>query len=334
MINRFRTTGILFLLASPLFGQPAPLPEPTAAPMPSIAAVINGQPIYETAVERGLMSVPQDERAKARGEHLEFLVNNVIVDQYLNALKVTVEPAAIEQHLNTFKEEVKKSEQDYAVILKRMKLTEAELKEQIYQLLRWEKFVSQQASDEKLLALFNHMPEAFDGSTIRTRHILLSPGEDPKAKQDAVAKLREIKAQIEKDLAAGLAKLPADTDSVTREQKRQALVDDAFSNAARLNSTCNSKAEGGDLQRWFPRFGSLPESFAKTAYALKPFEISDVVATSVGYHLILVIGRKPGTPTKFEDAGVKEAVKEVYEAKLKDAIVDQMKPRAKIEIMK
>ena len=80
----------------------------------------------------------------------------------------------------------------------------------------------------------------------------------------------------------------------------------------RNHSTCNSKSEGGDL-RWFPRYGSMVEPFAKAAYALKPFEVSDVTVTPFGYHLILVVGRRPGTPTKFEDPRVKDAVKEVYE---------------------
>ena len=57
-----------------------------------------------------------------------------------------------------------------------------------------------------------------------------------------------------------------------------------------------------------------------------------VVATQFGYHLIMVVDRKAGMPTKFEEPKVKEAVKEVYEAKLKDAVIEQMKPRAKIEV--
>ena len=68
------------------------------------------------------------------------------------------------------------------------------------------------------------------------------------------------------------------------------------------------------------------EPFAKAAYALKPYEISDVVTTPFGCHLILLVGRKAGSPVKYEDPMVKEHVKAVYESKLKDAVLDQMKP--------
>ena len=105
-----------------------------------------------------------------------------------------------------------------------MKLTELELKEQIHNTLRWEKFVDQQATEEKLKALFNQMPEAFDGTTVRARHILIEAGNDPKAKQDATTKLLAIKDQIQKTVAAGMAKLPADADSC-REAKAEVVFD-------------------------------------------------------------------------------------------------------------
>ena len=45
----------------------------------------------------------------------------------------------------------------------------------------------------------------------------------------------------------------------------------------------------------------MVEPFAKAAFALKPYEMTDVVATEFGYHLILVTARKQGTPKKFEE---------------------------------
>jgi len=332
MLASLRAVALTLVVVFYAQGQPAPIPEPSASPMPSIAATINGQAIYEVAVERALQSVPPDDRSKARPEIVEHLVNNTIIDQYLNTLKVTVDEAELDKRFNEFKEQVTMRQQDLSVLLKRMKLTEAELKEQMAHLLRWEKFVTQQATDAKLQALFNHMPEAFDGTTVRARHILIPGGNDEASKQAVVAKLRQLKAQIEKSVATDLSKIPADTDNLTREKMRQSLLEDVFGEAAKQHSTCNSNVEGGKLP-WFPRYGNMVESFAKPAYALKPYEVSDVIATTFGYHLILVIGRKPGIPTKFEEPIVKDAVKEIYEAKLKDAILEQMKPRTKIEIV-
>jgi peptidyl-prolyl cis-trans isomerase C len=323
--------ALLFGAAS-LFAQPALVPEPAAAPMPSIVASVNGQAIYETDIELSLQGVPSEERAKYRPEVIEHHVNVAIIDQYLLALKIEVDPQTIDKQMQSFKEELKKHQQDYEATLKRMKMTEADMKAKITKQLRWDKFVDQQATEEKLKALFNYMPEAFNGTMLRARHILLPSGNDAKSKQEAATKLKEIKAKIEADVAADMAKLPADADAITRERKRQSFVEVAFSDAAKKFSTCPSNQEGGDL-RWFPRFGAMAESFSKVAYSTKEYEISDVVATQFGYHLILVVGKKPGVPTKFEDEKVKDAVKEIYESKIKDAVLEQMRPRAKIEIV-
>ncbi len=326
----------LFTVSGLFAQQAAPRQNPPAAPAPSkageIAATVNGQPVYEVALQRALQGIPADEHKAARQEILEVLIEKAIVDQYLTALKIEVAPQDVDKKIEEFKTELKKHQQDYATLMSRLKLTEAELREQIRNQLCWDKFVAQQATEPKLTALFNQAPEGFDGTTIRARHILIAPGNDAKAKQDSAAKLTEIKAQIQKTVADGLAKLPANADNFSREQRRKELIEDAFSQAARANSSCPSKAEGGDL-RWFPRFGVMAEPFAKAAFALKPYEVSEVVATPFGYHLILLVGRKQGNPVKYEDPNVKEMVKAVYETKLKEAVMEQMKPRVKVEIM-
>ena len=74
----------------------------------------------------------------------------------------------------------------------------------------------------------------------------------------------------------------------------------------------------------------MVEPFARTAFALKPYEMSDVVKSQFGCHLILVTDRKPGKEVKLEE--VKDEVKEVYYDRLREAIIAQMKPKAKIEI--
>lgn len=331
MLRFTRITGAALLLA--LIGVPVSAQvDPKTVPVEKIdkpsavAATVNGQPILESAVERALQGVAEDERAKVRTEVVNFIVDNTIIDQYLLALKMSVDPADIAKQLGNFKEEVKKNNQDYETLLLKMKLTEAELKDQIQNQLRWEKFVNQQATDDKLKALFNHMPEAFDGTTVAARHVLL-PATDEKSKQEALAKMRTIKAEIEKDIAAANAKLPADAEPFARVK----VIDNAFAEAAKKHSTCPSKSEGGDLG-FFPRYGRMVEPFAKAAFTQREYQLAEPVSTQFGYHLILVTGRRGGKPTKFEDPLVKDAVKEVYEGRLRDAVLDQMRPRAKIEI--
>jgi parvulin-like peptidyl-prolyl isomerase len=165
---------------------------------------------------------------------------------------------------------------------------------------------------------------------VRVRHILLTPpAGDAKAAEAARAQLLQIKADLEKQTAEAVAKLPATTEAVAKEQERCKTLDELFAAAAREKSACQSKKEGGDVN-WFPRAGSMVEPFAKAAFALKPFQISDPVQTTSGYHLLLLTGKKPGQPTKFED--VKDSVAEVYGMKLREAVVAMMRKDAKITV--
>ena len=78
--------------------------------------------------------------------------------------------------------------------------------------------------------------------------------------------------------------------------------------------------------------GAMVEPFAKAAFALKPYEISEPVATQFGSHLIVVTSRKPGVELDFDK--VKDVVKDVYSGRLREAVIAQMKPKAKIEYAK
>ncbi len=296
-------------------------------PVPStngVAAKVNDQVIGEVAVKRALNSIPVADREKARPDVVQHLIDNTLIDQYLAALKVAVDPKEVDAQIDAFKLDLKKSDQDYATVLKKIELSEADLKEQIYNQLRWEHFVNRQATEKALQDMFNRIPEGFDNTTVRARHILL-----PKDQKNGPAQMQAIKDTIDKQVAEEMAKLPANIDPLTKEKKRQELIEDSFSTAARKYSTCPSKGSGGDLM-WFPRIGSMVEPFAKAAFAMKPFQMSEVVTTQFGYHLILVTGRKAGQPVKFAD--VKEEVKEVYGTKLREAVLAQMKPKAKIEV--
>ena len=126
-----------------------------------------------------------------------------------------------------------------------------------------------------------------------------------------------------------MTKLPSTADNLAREKERMKALDKAFAAAAAKESTCPSKAEGGNLG-WFPRAGAMVEPFARAAFALKPYQMSEPVLTEFGYHLILAVDSKQGKDVKFED--VKPFVQEVYGERLREAIIVNYKSRSKIEI--
>jgi peptidyl-prolyl cis-trans isomerase C len=304
-----------------------PVPQPPPPPTNAVAATVNGQAISEVAVYRALKRVPPDKQAQARTEITKFLIDNALIDQYLIQQKVPVDPAVVEAKLNEVKEELKKQNSTLEKMMQELMLTEPELRAQIVAQLRWEKFLSDQASDKALQDLFAANRRMFDGTMVRARHILLSPPSgDAKANADAKARLQAIKQDVEKRAADGLSKLPPQTDNLGREAARTKLIDDAFTEYATKESACPSKAQGGSLG-WFP-YASMVEPFAKAAFALKPYQMSDVVTTQFGHHLILVTDRKEGTEPKFEEC--KDDVKEVFYDQLREKLCNQLRANAKI----
>lgn len=325
--------GALLLVGGWALAQaPAPAPTPTPMaetppPATAVAATVNGQPIPELAVFRGLQRVNPKLREQARKDVLNYLIDNLVVDQYLAQLKVQVDAKDVDAQLDKIKAEAKKTSQDFDKMLGKLHLTEADLRRELSSALTWDKFVLQQGTDKVLKDMFDKNTAMFDGSRMQAKHILIG-AEDGK-KDEALAKLTGIKKQIEGQVAQELAKLPADADALGREKERVKALDKAFGDAAAKDSTCPSKANGGDLG-YFPRVGAMVEPFARAAFALKPYQMSDPVATEFGYHLILAVDHKPGKDVKFED--VKPFVLEVYGEKLREAVIAQYKPRSKIAV--
>jgi peptidyl-prolyl cis-trans isomerase C len=312
---------------------PPPPAAPPALPAGTTLAKVNGQVITEGAMQQclRLQSVPAAREAEARAALLDYLIDRALIDQYLEQLKVQVEPKAVDARLDAIRGELSKDNKKLEDILKKMAFTEAEFRAQVEADLRWDKFAADQSSEEKLQKFFEANRETFDGTQVHARHILIAPTmTDAKATEAAVARLRELKKKAEDAATAAVGKLPPNADAFTKKKTYNEALEREFADLARQNSACPSKVAGGDIGE-FARVHGMVEPFAKAAFALEPYQLSDVVKTQFGYHLILVTDRKPGHEVKFEDAAVKALVKEVYGDRLREAVIAAMRPRAKIE---
>lgn len=92
-----------------------------------------------------------------------------------------------------------------------------------------------------------------------------------------------------------------------------------------------SKDQGGDLG-FFPR-GKMAPEFEQAAFALNKGELSGVVKTQFGYHIIKVVDKKPAVVPTFAEK--KEEVRDqLLNDKLKEQVpewLDKIKQAAKIE---
>jgi hypothetical protein len=154
-------------------------------------------------------------------------------------------------------------------------------------------------SDEELLALYERQQP---GTEIRARHILLRIAPDATA-ADRASLLDE-----------------------ARDLRAQLVAGDNFAKVAEEKSEDPGSAkQGGDLG-FFSR-GQMVAPFDEAAFALEVGEISDVVETPFGYHIIKLEERRGPTLAEIEDTFREQAINnkamaatQDYIAKLTDSL--------------
>jgi parvulin-like peptidyl-prolyl isomerase len=302
-----------------------------AAAANAVAATVNGHPIYEAAVQRALERAPKDRREEFRPILIDHLANNLLIDLSLRHAGYKVEKAEVDKKVEDMKAHLKKANQDFDKMLADLKVPETELREHIEADLRWFKYASAQATDAALKKTFDDNKEMFDGSRVLAQHILITPKDkEPRTAEAAAAALRDYKAKIEQEVAAGLAKLPASTDKLAAEKERLKLVSDTFAKYAAEKSDCTATKTNRGLVGPFPKGGPVGAPFANAAFKLQPGQMSDPVLTPYGYHLILCVDRKAPEEVKFE--AVKDYVKELFFDLLIESTAKHLRSQAQIVV--
>ena len=114
--------------------------------------------------------------------------------------------------------------------------------------------------------------------------------------------------------------------------RKRVLAGEDFAAIAKSDSTCPSSAKGGDLG-FFER-GQMVPPFEQAAFALKPGEISEVVETQFGYHIIKQTEKREAATAKFDE--VKERlIRYLKGQKVQKGVNDLLaKLREKVKIEK
>lgn len=144
-------------------------------------------------------------------------------------------------------------------------------------------------SDADVEQYYNDHPSDFD--EVRVRHILISTQPKEEAEDEAGAK-------DAKDSKDAKDKKPVEKTLTKDEARKKAqdLLDrirkgEDFAKLAKENSDDpGSKDKGGEYD--FFRRGKMVAEFDKAAFALKPGEVSDLVETQFGFHIIKLEERR------------------------------------------
>jgi peptidyl-prolyl cis-trans isomerase C len=175
------------------------------------------------------------------------------------------------------------NEQDFAKAMKELEMDEKTLRDYTRRDLLITSFIEKTivpkvtVSEEDSRKFYTDNPDKFTkAEAVKASHILL--GVDQKASAEDKKTAREKAEKLRKELLGG-----AD-----------------FAAMAKTNSTCPSNQQGGDLG--FFGKGQMVPAFETAAFALKPGEISDVVETQFGYHIIKLTEKKPAEKVDFKEA--------------------------------
>ncbi|HKP38843.1 MAG TPA: peptidylprolyl isomerase [Pyrinomonadaceae bacterium] len=139
---------------------------------------------------------------------------------------------------------------------------------------------------------------------VRARHILIAmKSEAPSAEEREEEEPGKEKSQ---ELTKPQARAKAE-----EVLKRVRGGEDFASLAKQFSTDPGSKENGGDLG-WFGRGRMVPE-FEKAAFALQAGQVSEIVESPFGFHIIKVDERRTGDPQQAADAVEREKEKKVIE---------------------
>ncbi|MCR5838955.1 MAG: peptidylprolyl isomerase [Kiritimatiellae bacterium] len=199
-------------------------------------------------------------------------------------------------------------EENYKKALAAQGIAEADFRKELEKGARVNMLVNQACAhvadptEDEVTAFYEaHKAEYVEPPQVLCQHILVKGSNDA-----ALDKIKEIRERIVNDKAD-------------------------FAEEAKKHSDCPSGAQGGSLG-WFGRGMMVPE-FDKAAFEMKKGEVSGVVTTEFGYHIIYKADEKGGGQQTIVDVHdqIKDLLRHEARGKAMDAYVADLREKATIE---
>ncbi len=301
---------------SPPAGGPPPL-KPLPAQLPEVLARVNGEAVMKVDLDRLVknmelsanQTVPAERRDEILRKALDQLVTYTVLSQETRARQVMVSEADIDGNVKEMRSNFK-TEEEFKKALAARGLTieklrsDARVDMSINKMMEAELATQPLPTDAQVREFYDKNPDKFE--TARASHILFKVAEnaDEATKKKALAEAQAVLKQV---------KGGAD-----------------FAGLAKKHSDDGSAQQGGDLGV-FNR-GQMVPTFDQAAFSMQPGQISDIVTTQFGYHIIKVTERKP---VAFDQVSgkIKEFLTEQNKRDRAQAFIDGLKQKAKIEVL-
>lgn len=298
--------------------------KPVPAQLPEVVARVNGSSIDRGEFERAVKTiesqaggpVPPERRDAIYRQLLDQLVALRLLSQQAAALKVSVPDTDVDGRVAQIKGQFP-NEQAFTAALAQRQMTPDKLRNEIRQQLEAMKVVETEigpkvtVTDAEVNDFYTKNPDKFqEPEAVHVAHILIRFPENA----DAAAK----------------AKAKAEAESVLAQLKKGA---DFAAMAKQHSQDQGSAVNGGDLG-FVPRGQTVP-AFEQAAFALKPGQLSGIVESPFGYHIIKMIAHRDGRKVPLQEVKtqVEQFLKQQQMQEKTAAYVDQLKSKAKVEIL-
>lgn len=327
MPNKYRyftiITSFLIVITS-IATITSPVAAAESSALPEIVAVINGKPIYSSE-----LTVATDNRIKQlhrpvtkanenesnrhiQHEALEALIDQELLAQAGAALNLKDTEAKIAKRMilppGISSDNASPAKEQKEQIEARKDNIRKDILRESY--LEQKGLLNPEVDEQTLRRFYEQNRQRFSVSkTVRARHILIRLPKAPTAEQEQEARNKADKILVE-----------------VKQGKDFELL-------AIQNSDCTSNENGGDLG--FIKQGYMPHEFDAVAFSLKPSEISNVVKTRYGFHIIRIEDSKPESIMDFDKVKnyIAGYLKKDYRQSKIDELVDELKKSAKIEVL-